>query len=87
METVELTPELVSKLTDEYQEYEKVSRQRIAEIKARIANLKKEYFAECDRNIFNIIYQPEYGDINYFVEKISEELRKRDKIKINERQM
>ena len=69
---------VVSEIADQYEEqvrleklYQEDKKQKIKELELMISNSK-------NKQIYNLLYKPEYGDYRQFVEDVAKELRRRN---------
>lgn len=68
----------VNDIANKYQEQERNEKAYRADIDEKILELQEQYINSINANIYKFLYKPEYGDYREYVQKVADELRRRN---------
>jgi len=70
--------EKLKQIAKEYEQQNKLEELHRKELQLQIDKLVKEQGDSCNKNLFKLLYKPEYGEYDEFVRNLAEELRNTD---------
>lgn len=73
-----LSAGIVDKIADEYEEQDRIEKAYREDLENKVKELDQMILNSQNRMRYKLLYKPEYGDYRDFVEKVAEELRRRD---------